>query len=488
MGSVRHDRFRMSSTDPERNSLLRSARIVGSATAARVLIGIARIKIVAVLLGPAGVGLVGVYTAIVAAFSLAFGLGLDGSGTRRIAAVRAGSGDLAATRLEADMLRAAIGLGSLGAVVLVIAWSFDWLERAGAGHGPLEVWLGVAVLVTIVGAAGLGILTGRRDLASIARVHVIGGLLATASGVACIVLWGEAGVVPLVVMVALGPAAVSLWHLRGHAAALRDRLDRNSRRELLGLAKLGSALTLAGVASALSQVWARAIVLDEMSIIAVGLFQAAWALSMTYVGVAMAGLTTDFYPRLSAGRSNAESRQQLVGQQLSDGLILTGPLLILIAAFAPLILGILYTSEFSAAAQLLRLHAMGDAIRVVTWPLGLTFLAAGRGAEYLATEIAWHVVYLSGLALLVPAFGIDGAGYAYLTANAVFLALQCVLLARVENLRISGEPLRRLAALLSCIGAVIVAAAFLPSVTAQVMGVLLAAAVAVPAARLIARQ
>jgi PST family polysaccharide transporter len=453
-----------------------------------VLIGIARTKIVAVLLGPAGVGLVGVYTAIVSAFSLAFGLGLDGSGTRRIAAVRADSGEPAASKLEADILRAAVGLGSLGGVVLVIAWSFELLERVGAGHGPLEVLLGVAVLVTIVGAAGLGILTGRRDLPSIARVHVIGGLLATASGVACIVLWGEAGVVPLVVLVALGPAAVSLWHLRGHAASLGDRLDRDSRRELLGLAKLGSALTVAGVASALSQVWARAIVLDEMSIIAVGLFQAAWALSMTYVGVAMAGLTTDFYPRLSAGGSNAESRQRIVGRQLCDGLILTGPLLILIAAFAPLILSILYTSEFAAAAQLLRWHALGDAIRIVTWPLGLTFLAAGRGVEYLSTEIAWHVVYLSGLALLVPAFGIDGAGYAYLSANAVFLALQCVLLARVENLRISGEPLRRLAALVGCIGVVIVATALLPSFLAQVTGVLLAAAVAVPAAKLLARR
>jgi PST family polysaccharide transporter len=79
----------------EKNSygqILRSSSIVGGAQAANYLIGLARVKLVAMLLGPTGVGLVGLYMSATGFVGTVSGLGVGSSAVREI--VRAyGQGD-----------------------------------------------------------------------------------------------------------------------------------------------------------------------------------------------------------------------------------------------------------------------------------------------------------------------------------------------------------------------------------------------------------
>jgi len=79
----------------EQNSyrqILRSSSIIGGASVLNVLIGMVRTKFVAVLLGPSGVGLMGVYTAITGLISVVSGMGIGNSGVRHIAEAH-GTGD-----------------------------------------------------------------------------------------------------------------------------------------------------------------------------------------------------------------------------------------------------------------------------------------------------------------------------------------------------------------------------------------------------------
>ena len=69
--------------------------------------------------------------------------------------------------------------------------------------------------------------------------------------------------------------------------------------------------------------------------------------------------------------------------------------------FAPLVLQILYSSEFVVAAELLRWQIMGDVLKIISWPLGYLLLARGRGKTYMAGEavataafvgVAWYAL------------------------------------------------------------------------------------------------
>ena len=71
--------------------ILKSSAIIGGSTVLKVGIGIVRTKIMALLLGPAGFGLAGLYMSIITLTQSIAGMGINGSGVRQIAEA-AGSG------------------------------------------------------------------------------------------------------------------------------------------------------------------------------------------------------------------------------------------------------------------------------------------------------------------------------------------------------------------------------------------------------------
>ena len=72
--------------------ILKASSIIGGAQGINYLISMVRIKLVAVLLGPSGVGLVGLYVTATGLMGTIAGLGLDTSGVREVAHAF-GSGD-----------------------------------------------------------------------------------------------------------------------------------------------------------------------------------------------------------------------------------------------------------------------------------------------------------------------------------------------------------------------------------------------------------
>src|SRR4051812_25415285 len=65
--------------------ILRSSAIVGGSTMLNVGIGILRTKAMALLLGPGGFGLAGLYTSIINLTQSIAGMGVNSSGVRQIA-------------------------------------------------------------------------------------------------------------------------------------------------------------------------------------------------------------------------------------------------------------------------------------------------------------------------------------------------------------------------------------------------------------------
>ena len=85
-----------------------------------IAIGIVRTKAMAMLLGPAGFGLAGLYSSIADLTQSIAGMGINSSGVRQIAEA-VGSDDTERIALTAAVLRrTSIVLGALGAVLLMV--------------------------------------------------------------------------------------------------------------------------------------------------------------------------------------------------------------------------------------------------------------------------------------------------------------------------------------------------------------------------------
>src|ERR1700747_480039 len=110
----------VSQSEQTYGQILKSSAIVGGSTVLNVGIGIVRTKVMALLLGPAGFGLAGLYASIITLTQSIAGMGINSSGVRQIAEAT-GSGDqdrIAKTTMV--LRRTSVVLGLLGAILLVL--------------------------------------------------------------------------------------------------------------------------------------------------------------------------------------------------------------------------------------------------------------------------------------------------------------------------------------------------------------------------------
>ena len=368
--------------------ILRSSALIGGSSVLALVIGLVRTKAMAMLLGPGGFGLFGMYLAIADLARSIAEMGINGSGVRQIAAA-VGTGDAARIALTALVLRrVAVALGLLGAVLLAVAavpvstFTFGTDERAAA-----VAVIGLAVFFRLVADGQGALLQGTRRIADLAKIAVAGPLLGTAASVAIVYLLGEEGVALAIVATAALGLAVSWWYARRVPVA-RPALRRSEIvHEAGALLRLGVAFMTSGMLMMGAAYAVRAIVLRVEGLEAAGLYHAAWALGGLYVGIVLQAMGTDFYPRLVGAIADVGESNRLVNEQARVSLLLAGPGVLATLAFAPLALWLLYSPGFAAAAEVLRWICLGIALRVVAWPMGYIIVARNARALFVATEL-----------------------------------------------------------------------------------------------------
>lgn len=405
--------------------ILRSTSIIGGAAALNIGIGLLRMKAVALLLGPAGVGLIGLATNVVALVSSVAGLGFGSVGTRQIAEAAGKDDPQAIAIARRALFWGTLGLAALGGLAL---WALRVSVATHLLGDPLQAhlvgWLAPAVALTVAAASQSALLTGLRRIGDLARVQVAGGVLATVLGLAALWAWGRAGIVAYVIAAPL--ASFVFGHLfvarlpkaRGHDGGL-PALAHQWRT----LARLGAAFMVAGLAATAGQLLVRTLVQRELGPEALGQFQAAWTLSMTYIGFVLGAMGTDYYPRLTAVIDDPAAVNRLVNQQTEVALLLATPVLLAILALTPWVVRMLYSAEFGEATDVLRWQVLGDFLKVASWPLGFILLAAGAGRTFVITE--WlamgNFVLFTWLAL--PWLGVAATGFACLGLYVVHLPI-----------------------------------------------------------------
>lgn len=441
----------MSDDNASYRRILKSTSIVGGATVASIVIGMVRMKALALLLGPAGVGLFGVLNAIFTTGNSVAGLGLATSGVRQIAADLQDRVRVERTRVALWTLSVPLGLA---AVALVFAFR-GVIARASAGDGAQADavgWVGLAIGLSIVVGIQQAELQAFQRTADLARVRVIGAAISAAMGIGAVLLWGARGIVAALIAVPVSNWLVAAWLNRDlprfSVRPLRGRGLRSEWRLLLGL---GVALTIAGSVGGLAQIGMRAVVARDLGLNAAGLFQAAWSISATNLNIVIAAMAVDYYPRLCAVSEDAHAVDALVNQQLRVALVIGGPLLLAMAVAGPLALDVLYSGRFAGALGMLRLQLVGDVLKLASFALGFALLARGRAVRYVIAEAVFTVVALPLATLATPRLGLEASGWAYLAALGATVPVTLLLARGRDRMSISRANLALMGSLIAAL-------------------------------------
>jgi PST family polysaccharide transporter len=352
-------------------------------------------------------------------------LGLQPAGTRQIAEANANgrADDVAAARRA--LFWGSLALSVAGGIGFFLLRDFLALQLVADPLRATEIgWLAVGVALTVAAGSQQALLNGLRRIGDLARLQISSGVLATIIGVPALLIWRENGLIVFVLAAPLASFVMGHWYVsRIGRAATGPTPMAALAAHWSTMARLGAAFMISGVVLTLGTLAVRALVQNGLGPEALGQFEAAWLISMGYLGIVLGAMGADYYPRLSAAIRDPVAATRLVNEQTEVALLLAGPMVLVALALAPLVIRLLYTAEFDVAADILRWQLLGDILKVASWPLGFILLASGAGKTFIITESTGMGVFILGTWIGLPLIGVTATGLSFVALYVCYLPL-----------------------------------------------------------------
>ena len=404
----------MTDTKSDYRSIFKATSLFGGVKVFTILISIVRSKIVAILIGTTGVGIVGLFTSGTSLIQSITQLGLSQSAVRDVSEAHA-SGDQARVNRVVTVLRKLVWFTGLLGMLCVIAFS-PILSKTSFGNGDYAlsfVFLSVILLFHQLSGGQNVILQGTRRLKYLARASVWGSLLGL---VICVPLYywlGVKGIVPNLILGAFTAMLLSWYYSRKVPYEPVKVTFKELIQEGGQMLKMGIAMSVSGVLVALSAYILRSFINRQGGIDEVGLFQAGFAIMTTYVGLVFSAMGTDYYPRLSAVNKDNEKCRVIMNQQGEVGILILAPLILACIVYVPWIVRILYSERFLGANDYIIWAASGMLFKMASWAISFIFIAKGESKLFMINETAVNIYSLGFQVLGYWLLGLKGIGIGY---------------------------------------------------------------------------
>ncbi|MEM8976750.1 MAG: O-antigen translocase [Pseudomonadota bacterium] len=407
-------------------TILRSSSIIGAAQIVNILSRLVKMKIVAVLLGPTGVGFVGLFVSLIETAAAVAALGWGNAAIRQVSAAHAEGDEQSLARTRRALFLGSIGLAALGALLF---WLLsDWITAVIVGEQSTRsevAWLSLGIGFTVFGSIQIAVLSGLRRIGQIAKVNAAAGVISALLGGLAVWHWGREGLIALVLLAPASTFLLSILYVaRLPSPAVMPPLRlKEIPSEWRSVTAIGFAFMFSTLITAGSHLTARSLIQNELGTASLGHFQAAWAIGVTYLGFVLTAMGTDYFARLSGVVKNHDASKKLVNEQTEVALLLCCPALVALIGVAPWFVTLLYSSEFGPAAQILQWQILGDILKLLCWPLGIYLAAAGAGRAFVFSQIMGLGTFLLGIVIGLPVLGVIAAGIAYIGIYAVILPI-----------------------------------------------------------------
>jgi PST family polysaccharide transporter len=458
--------------------IFKSTALIGGTQVINIFLGIVRTKVLAILLGPSGMGIAGLYQSSTGLVGTLAGLGIGSAGVRQIAeAVGTGDEDRIARTVRTLRLTSALS-GLLGMLVIVLfCGQIGYATFGNASHTFGVALMSLTLLFGGISAGQTALLQGMRRLKHLASCQVLGVAFGTVVGITLVYFLRERGIAPYLVAVS-GFGILSSWW---YARKVRIEPVKITAFEIVseskGLLNMGLAFMVSGLLMTGTDYVTRVLISRQLGMNAVGLYSATWTLSSLYVGVILNSMGADFYPRLTAAASDDAVVNRLVNEQTEMGILIAIPGILVTLTLAPWVLRAFYSEAFVPAADVIRWQILGVALRVVSWPMSFVQLGKGMSKLFMLTETVFAVVYVSLMLGCMKIWGLEGVGISFFALYVSYSIAMLGVCNRITGFSWSRRSLFIILSACCAVSAVLLMVRILPVEKGIVYGLIVTAAV-----------
>lgn len=412
--------------------IFKATSLFGGVQMYQILIEIIKSKFIAVLLGPTGVGIQGLYTSGIQMIQQLSSFGLSQSAVRNVAEAY-GTGDNKAISRTITALRRLVWLtGILGMVAVIILSPL--LSKSSFGDN-FHIWGFVALSITLlfaqINAGQKVILQGTRKYKHLAKCTAYGMTIGMFVSIPLYYLWGVEAIVPNIIIGSITSLLLSWYFSRKIHIDPIVQTTAETFKVGRSMLTMGLTMSLTQFLTIASAYALRSCIRIWGGVEEVGLYTAGFLLMGQYTGLVFQAMATDFYPRLAAVNHDNRKCSEVMNQQGEVGFLLLGPLMVLCVVFVPIAVIILYSEAFLAVNDYILWCALGVIFQMASWSVSYVFIAKAESKLFAINELT---VGLYGLALNLIGYylyGLLGLGISF-TIKYILYLVQVYCIARVR--------------------------------------------------------
>lgn len=408
-----------------------------------MLISVLRNKVAAYFLGASGIGLINVYSKVIGLVNQATNLGISFSAVKHIAelaetADRKLLNELVGTVRVWSLMTAALGVLVGGVMAPWLSW---WTFKNYDYTQTFCILSSVVAMMAITGGE-IAILKGLKQLKKVAVISVFAALATLLVCVPLYYIWGIGSVLWSLVLSNAAVLAIHLYYSTKVVPWSVAILELKRIRDGVPMARLGIAFVLAGILGQGADYLIIAFLQNNGGLDSVGLYNVGYFLAANIGSLLFVSVEADYFPRLSSLSNDLVETNKAVNRQIKACVLLMAPCLMLEVLAIPVMVPLLYTSDFSQAAPMAVYGIFYLFFKAMTLPVAYLALAKGESRTYLVVELLYDVFIALAIPVAFEHYGLVGAGVALSLAGVFDFLLILIYYGIKFKFRMDWSPIR----------------------------------------------
>jgi len=392
-------------------------------------------KVAAVVLGPSGIGLIGLLTSISGVIKTTASLGISQSIVKDISEQNAKNDIVKYSRLIKLTHQLLLVTSLLGFLIACLIIPFRNALSAGALSVENFVHLGLAVTFITLWEGQLAILKGMRKLRYLAKANIIASLLGLFLSCFIYIYFEDDGIIPVLVLTPFIALLVSRFYVKKIQLQETPPSDIKWMAQTRPIIKTGLALSFATILSQLTVFLTSLYIVHKSGLTELGYYNVGILMMVGYFSVIINAITTDYYPRISAISDNNTKIGEELNKQSMVSLMICLPIFVIFIFILPFALPLLFSEDFLIAVDFIKIGVFGTLITILSNQFDLILVVKRDTKIFIVCALILRVIELICNLLFFHYYGLVGLGWSIVVTAILHMVIMMFIINKLYNIK-----------------------------------------------------
>lgn len=395
-------------------------------TLVKMLTAFVSIKVVASILGPSGIALVGQLNNFASIIMALASLGINQGVTKYISENNGSKEEIrkfVGTAFKITLFSSLF----CGINLIIFSNSLSNLILYSLEYGYVFIIFGFVIIFYALNNLLLSILNGFQQYKKFVTINIINSLIGLIFTVLLVSFWELKGALISLISYQSTMFFITFWMLKKKYWMLYISLKENIVKQVTQKYFHYTLMAITSAATVpVSQLFIRSHVISNISIVDAGYWEGMNKLSAMYLMVITSSLGVYFLPKLAQLNTNFELRKEIFKvYKIIMPTLLIGLLTIYFLRY--FVVSVLFTSDFLPMSSLFAYQLVGDFFKIAGWLLAFNMIAKSMTKTFIATEIIASLTFVLLALYFVNINGVVGITQAYMINYIIYLLIMLLI-------------------------------------------------------------